>query len=369
MERPSTIPESRTLRELPFPETMTVELVERWADTIPRFAENDPTSPEWRATPVRELDLSSEGFGRVLLKDESDAASNPTRTIKDRKAWEFATLYRDFAQSLYVDLRRGHRTIGSIQRMPVPRLSLITAGNEGRAIAACFEKYGLPAPKLVASEHAARAMAEAGIYADVYGTDLDRRTLTAGDIRSLSDNAFGIDITSLVAIDPHATYYDWHVHEVFNLQPDEVYLPYGIGHLRDNYLTWQRRSALSAMRGRLDPRLKADPVQLSHMRVLAAEPDSIDSIADKLVCRYKPFAFLKENDERFGRAFNHTGDASGKFTISDERVRQAFSILRAKGIDTEPSAAAGLALYMDRFEAGLVRDDAKVVVVNTGAGN
>jgi hypothetical protein len=36
---------------------------------------------------------------------------------------------------------------------------------------------------------------------------------------------------------------------------------------------------------------------------------------------------------------------------------------------TEPSAAAGLALYMQRYERGLVSPEKKVLIVNTGASN
>jgi threonine synthase len=101
---------------------------------------------------------------------------------------------------------------------------------------------------------------------------------------------------------------------------------------------------------------------------MGAEPESIDSIADKLACRYKPFSFLDDNDVRAVRSFNRTAGDSGKATIDDAHIRAAYRLLRSKGIDTEPSAAAGLALYMERYKQGLVRDDARIVVVNTGSG-
>lgn len=354
--------------ERAFPQTFSMELIEQWADEIPVHGENNPLDPEWKETPVKILDLSAEGYGIVHVKDESDQSSNPTRTIKDRKAWEFATLYRDLARSLYLDVKRGYRKRTDISQVMIPRMSLITAGNEGMAIATCFDHYHLPPPKLLVGNGVSERLLKttSHLYADVYETDLSCNSFSAEDIRVLTGAE--VDITSILSIDPNTTYYDWHVHEAFNQKPDEIYLPYGVGHLRDNYISWQRRTTIAAMSGKRDPRLKIDPLHVEHINILAAEPESVDSIADKLACRYKPFTFLKENDLAASHAFNVTGSQSGKYPVSDERIRQAFMMMLAHGIDTEPSAAAGFALYLDRFDQGLVRDDAKVLIVNTGKG-
>lgn|SRR3989338_1577650 len=89
------------IQENEHPKGMDWELVEKWADGIPVFSENDPTHPKWRATPTFPIDLTSEGYGVVFIKDEADARSNPTQTIKDRMAWELTTLYGDYARGLY----------------------------------------------------------------------------------------------------------------------------------------------------------------------------------------------------------------------------------------------------------------------------
>ncbi|QQG38699.1 MAG: hypothetical protein HYS32_03800 [Candidatus Woesearchaeota archaeon] len=98
---------AEVVRKVEYPEVLDWGRVERWADEIPVKSENDPENPEWRATPVRELDLRGDGYGFVHVKDESDIRSNPTRNIKDRPAWEIAALYRDFARALWMKGREG----------------------------------------------------------------------------------------------------------------------------------------------------------------------------------------------------------------------------------------------------------------------
>lgn len=49
------------------------------------------------------------------------------------------------------------------------------------------------------------------------------------------------------------------------------------------------------------------------------------------------------------------------------KIKQAYELL-SRYCDTEPSASAGLALYLQRFDHGKVRPQDKVLVVNTGKG-
>src|SRR3989339_493861 len=136
------------IKEIEHPTRLDWILVEKWADGIPCFSEDDPSHPEWRATPTFPLDLSSEGYGVAYVKDEADETSNPTRTIKDRATWELTCLFRDYARALYLKKKEGELN-GNIGSLRVPRLSLITAGNAGRSISNMFERYGLPPIKLV----------------------------------------------------------------------------------------------------------------------------------------------------------------------------------------------------------------------------
>ncbi len=363
-------PERVILQEFPSAEPMSMPLMEKWGDGIPLYGECDPNNPEWRKTRAVRMDLRKYGYGEVTVKDEGDPESNPTRTIKDRPAWELATLYRDWARGLYLRMRCGEITRDDLCRTQIPRLSLITAGNEGRAIAEVFAKYNLPPPKLILDMKTPQERLEKlkKLHADIYLVDLSRRELTPRDIKALSNNSHGTDITSVKEIAPEAVFYDWQVHEVFNLVPQEIYVPHGTGRLFDNYLYWQRRTFNNAVSSAKDPRLNAPAVDVIGMHVFGAEPQTPDSIADKLTAKFKPFLIFKNEDVETAVNFLHTGKKTWIHKVLDEKIAEAHAIMLKHGIEAEPSAAAGLALYLMRYEKGLVNDRTRVVVVSTGIG-
>lgn len=367
---PAPFSQERTVvKTVAFPKFMSVELMDVWGDEIPAFSEADPTHPEWRATPIIPLDLSSRGFGVVYIKNEADRTSNPTGTIKDRAAWELATLYRDYARALYLKIRGGTLQKGELDRQVIPRLSLMTAGNEGRAIAACFEKYKLPPPKMIVGNDVKKSILDElrKLRADIYVVDLSKE-LSPENIKALSDNEGGIDITSVRVIEPESVFYDWHVYEVFNENPDHVYVPYGSGRLMENYLTWQMRSARNDSEGKRDPRLKAPVAKVISINVFGAEPEAYPSIADKLSFPFKPFLIFKDQDTRALVSLSFTGKDTSRQKVAEEYIQEGLKIFTEYNIDAEPSAAAGLGLYMHRFERRLVDRRSKVLIVNTGKG-
>lgn len=346
-------------------ERMTKGLVDQWGEGIPAFEEANVLRPEWQETPLREIDLSGKGYGLVFVKDES---TNPTGTIKDRAAWELATLYRDFARAIYLKNRQDNRV--QAEDFTIPSFSLITAGNEGLAIAERFKQHNLPPPKFILDLDTPRQIIEAlkKLRASTYQVDLKSRALTTKDILALTDNKDGVDITSVQFIEPQAILYDWHVHEVFNEKPDEVYVPYGSGRLTENYLTWQGRTIRNDSTGRPDPRLRVEPVSVVSTNIFGAEPASPDSVANKLVARFKPFLLFRDQDIRGLRRFAFTGKETDIFKVDEEHLQQAHQLMTDHGIQAEPSAAAGFALYMQRWERKQIDPKKKVVVVNTGKG-
>lgn len=354
--------ETAVIQERAWARKMHWELAERWAEEIPLLAENDPETPEWRSTPHRPLDLSSHGFGEVIIKDESDAQSNPTGTVKDRAAWELVTLYRDFARGLL--MRRAHNTLLDIGRLCVPTFSYVTAGNVGRAVSTMFSKYDLPPMKLLVDTSMTPERLEKlrGLHADIYMTDLRRKALSAEEIKALTNNADGIDITSVMSLEPHAILYDWHVHEAFNEAPDQIFIPYGSGRLMENYLTWQMRNARTP-----DPRLGIPPSQLLDISILGAESREESSLADKLIKHHNPFVLFGDDDARALQCLAFTGDATGRYGVDDEHIQYAYDLLRPH-CSCEPSACAGLALYLQRYEQGMIGPQERILVVNTGKG-
>ena len=191
---------------------------------------------------------------------------------------------------------------------------------------------------------------------DIYPTDI------LIDAMNMPVNENGIDITSVSSLEPHAIFYDWHVHEAFNETPNEIYVPYGSGRVMENYVTWQMRNARKK-----DPRLKIPVGRLINISILGAEPEKRKSIADKLTKDYNPFVIFHDEDLSALRTLAFTGRNTGVYQIPEERIEQAYKLLR-KYCDTEPSGSAGLALYLQRFDEGKISPRNKVLIVNTGKG-
>jgi len=357
-------------KEINYPRYMNYELIEKWLDSMPKTYRPDHGDFEWRKTPVISLDLTPEGYGEVFIKDEADLESNRTRTIKDRAAWELAKVYRGYAESINLKIMNGNLKKADLERMLIPRFSLITVGNKGRAIAERFKSYELPPPKLLIDKTAPALLVEdlKKLRAEIYAIDLSLKELTPKDIKNITGNKEGIDITSIRSFRPEEVFYDCHVHEAFNENPDEIYIPYGSGRLMENYLNWQKRSLFNALSGRQDPRLKAELAKVISMNVLGAEPGVPKSIANKLSVPFKPFSIFKDEDIQALVNLAFTGRETGKKLVEEERIKEAYSLFNKYKIEAEPSAAAGLALYLERFEKGLVWKEKKVLIVSTGKG-
>ncbi len=365
------LPPVQVVKREPFRfQGMTRELVQQWSEAIPSTDKTDIRRPEWRPTPLKPLDLENEHYGHLWIKDESDPESNPTGTIKDRAAHELITLHRDNARVLDIRVMTKEIDVGELSRYKVPVLSIITAGNEGLAIARGFAKYNLPPPNLILDTKTQSNVIDQlkQERASVFLVDLSNRELTAQDILKLSDNRDGIDWTSNSSFEPQSILYDWHVHEVLNELPDEIYVPYGTGRLDENYLHWQMKSARSAGSGKRDPRLRVEGAKVAGINVFAGEPENPDSVADKLVAKFKPFLLFRDSDITGLKRLGFSGKDSSVGKVSEEYIKHAHQLLKKRGIAAEPSAAAGLALYMQRWDQGLANPRNKVIVVNTGKG-
>lgn len=358
-----------TAREIKFPRRLTRDLAEKWADEIPLYPVKDPRNPEWKATPVIVADLTPYGYGKVLIKDEGSSESNPTGTIKDRLARELAKLYGRFARAAMLRTKNGLGKSG-IETVTIPRFSVITSGNVATAVAHAFEEFGLPPVKVLIDNDTPedRVRELMRHYADVYVADLSGGELSAADIKRATNNVSGVDITSSVAFRPDEVLYDWHAHEVLNLEPDLVFVPYGSGRIFENYLRWQERSLTNETEGRRDLRLQAPIEKVIATSILGAEPRRrFHSKADKLTARYKPFAILRDGEIRDLKAFKFTGRDTGVYRVDERRIDEAYDVMNGF-CDAEYSGAAGLGLYMQLFDQGRIDPRAKVIIVNSGRG-
>lgn len=361
------------VQELPFPEFMTWELAEKWATQIPFPKTKDPLHPEWPPTPIIPLDLSGQGFGFVHIKDES---VNPSHVFKNRAAREVAKhLYQRFGAAL-LHLKGQGNINGNISRIRIPRLSLITAGNEADALSYEFSKYDLPPVKVllgsdIPMDRLSRLYSK---YLDVYVADLHHELLLPRDVKSLTNNPFGVDLTAEKCFKPQEVFYDWLVHESFNGQPgvmrgppDFIFVPYGSGRLMENFLTWQYLTMANLLDHHPDPRLSVSPEKVLEINILGAKPKQQSTKADKLCTRYNPYELFKDPEISVLKSFQWTGKKTGIFAVGEDAIEEGYRLL-SPVVPTEPSGAAGLGLYLTLWDQKRIPHDAKVLIVNTGKG-
>ena len=359
------------LKEVSFDLFLSRDLLEKWLDILPKIRKEDPDHPEWKPTPVRKINLVQFGYDVVVyVKDESE---NPTGTFKDRKAWELGPINtRIFAENVWRLYSKRN-----LPKIRIPRLDEITMGNSGGAQAAMNERYDLPPPKLLIDTGTPDEQKKSllTLRADIYAVDLSRNIFTGGrepytpeQIRILTNNAQGHDITSTHIIQPHRDYYDWHVHESFNVKPDTIFIPFGSGELLANYLTWQRITAVNAARHEKDIRLNAKPEDVLKINICAAGPRAtMNSCADKLTGP-KPFLYYTDNDIDWLIDMQCTGARTGIYSLSEEEIKLGHNILTLSGIKTEYSAASSLGLCLQMLEKGRIHKKEKILIVNTGKG-
>ena len=345
-------------------ERMSWELVDLFAEGIPNTPSGN-SAWEWPETPTIIANLESYGYGIVMIKDES---KNPTETAKDRPAWEYAKLFRDFSRNLYLRKRAGELD-GNISGILIPQLSIITAGNAGIALARRFKQHWLPPPNLLVDRAAPQSIYDGlkGEYANVFAVDISARALTSEDIKQLTNNQGGIDITSLNIAQPQIEFYDWFAHEVFNKSPTHIFAPYGSGNLYENLLTWQEITARNAAARKRDRRLKVDPEKVVAMSILGSEPDNVMSSAAALTKSFAPFTLYHENDIKGARAFEFSGLLTGIYQVNEARITEAHELM-SRFCKTGPSGSAGMALYMQMFDNVAVKDNDRPLIVNTGKG-
>lgn len=349
------------IKETPYPERMSWDLVEKWAG-IPRYSENDPANPEWRPTPTIPLQLPDNAI--VYVKDESDAKSNPNRIAKDRPSWEVVCDHRDYAQRL---LNQKARINSTIETLSVPRVSILTATNAGYSLAKWFERFNLPPPKMVIDIDTEPAVIAAltSLRTDIYQVDFSKRALTGRELQQLSNNANGIELTSERMREPQAHSYDWQFHESVNERPFYLFVPYGSGTLFENYITWQKRNLQMALAGGSDPRLQITAEALSQISIIGVEPESPSSKANKLAAQFKPFVLYKRPDFDAMKTLKMTGKLTGVYQVPESLIEEAYESMNGSFL-TSPSGAAGLAGYLLLKRQGLLDPAKKSLVVNTG---
>jgi hypothetical protein len=312
---------------------------------------NDPDHPEFPPKPFftpafpasRTFPIQVPGFTNVWLKDES---TNPGGTHKARMAWE-----------VLIKAKRYH----------IKEISLISSGSAAVAIQYFFNLYGAQTVLKVLVDH--RLKPEVKDYlkrlgCKVYETDLSQKPLTGKEIKELTENTTGIDITYREILDRYNdNYYDWLSYEILNESPNYCFIPFGTGDLFINVMIIAEREYNNRI-FKHDPRFKGDINIVSQCNFLGATSHHAATRLDKLFSYHLPS--LKDYNDYLASLIENSriGTSSGILELEEDYVEEALQLAQEQGIRCEPSGIAGLALLLQN-RSDIPPND-KILIVNTG---
>lgn len=310
----------------------------------PEFPMEDPKFP---ATPTYKIKIP--GFKKVYLKDES---YNPAGTHKDRMAWEIIVTYKQLLKS---------KKEGVLKKIPV--MSIISSGSAAFAIQTQLKKFNLPALKVLVGKNINKEIVKKlkQIGCKIYKTDLSKKKLSWQEILILTKNKSGFDITSNEALDPTNRFYDWLSYEIINESPDYCFIPFGTGNLFENILNITKKEVTSENK---DPRFKGNIKKIKKCNFFGATTNKINSKAEKLYSPHLPFVHYNEQWIKMYVFLGYVGQKSNVFLFKEKLLDKAIKILEDQKIKIEPSAAAGLALFLEMKNK--IPKNKKILIVSTG---
>lgn len=343
--------ERRIVQEANYPKLWDMESLEKVASHWERIEQ------ERLHTPLRNLDLRKDGYGQVLVKDES---VNPTGTHKDRLGYAMAEQFVFESKTLYQHYLNNPSVYEHDKNLPsrnsIQRFSLITSGHGGMALATAFKKYELPPPKLLLDQNTPadviQTLTQTG--ADVYTADFSKKSLSREDILALTNNEFGVDLTSenLGDFGYWRTFYPYLAREVFREQPQHIYVPYGSGNLYEGLLSIQ-------------PSL---PKNLWQTNIYGGEPADPNTKAIMLAAPSKPFKYFDPVEMQRLHEEKKTGKFTGVYKVFEVAIEDAHSLYQKHGIKAGYSSADALALYMTQYATNKEAAAGKTIIINTGRG-
>jgi len=307
----------------------------------PEFPPKPFFTPKFPASETRKIEVP--GFSNVWLKDES---TNPGGTHKARMAWE---------------------VLIKVKRYKIKEISLISSGSAAIAIQHFFNLFGATTVlKVLVDRRIKPEIREAltKIGCKVYETDLSQKPLTGKEIKELTDNHTGIDITYREILDRYSdNYYDWLSYEILNESPSHCFVPFGTGDLFINILIIAEREYNNRI-FKHDPRFRGDINAISKCNYYGATSHNASTTLDKLFSYYLPS--LKDYYDYLNSLMENAriGPHSGILDVEEEFVEEANAIAKKQGIRCEPSGIAGLALLL-QVRNDIPADD-KILIVNTG---
>jgi hypothetical protein len=313
---------------------------------------NDPSKPEFPPRPFYEPRFPASntyrvdvlGFTNVWLKDES---TNPTGTHKARMAWE---------------------VLIKAKRYNIKEMSIISSGSAAAAIQHFFNLYKVNTKLKVLMDNKISAGIKESLRqmgCEVYETDLSKESLSSKEIKELTNNKEGIDITYREILDRfNDNYYDWLSYEVLNESPSYCFVPFGTGDLFVNILIIAEREFNNSIY-KHDPRFLSDIQKISQCNFMGATTHDANSRMDKLFSYYLPslddYQFYINSLIQNKRI----GNLSGILDVDENFIEEALDIARKHSIRCEPSGIAGLALLLQMKDE--LPADEKILIINTGS--
>jgi hypothetical protein len=313
---------------------------------------NDPSKPEFPPRPFYEprfpasntFRIEVPGFTNVWLKDES---TNPTGTHKARMAWE---------------------VLIKAKRYNIKEVSIISSGSAAAAIQHFFNLFKVSTKLKVLMDNKISATIKESLRqmgCEVYETDLRARSLTGKEIKDLTHNKEGIDITYREILDRfNDNYYDWLSYEVLNENPAYCFVPFGTGDLYVNILIIAEREFNNSIY-KHDLRFLGDIKKIGQCNFMGATTRDVNSRLDKLFSYYLPslddYQFYINSLIQNGRI----GNLSGILDVDENFVEEAMDIAKKQSVRCEPSGIAGLALLLQMRDE--VPKDEKILIINTGS--
>ena len=324
---------------------------------------NNPDKPEFPPKPfykprfpaTKTYYIEVPGFESVYMKDES---TNPTGTHKDRMAWEVVIKYKSLIEGLKYKSKDS-----------LPQMSIISSGSAAIAIQHLFNLYTIPTKLKVLVDHNLSDTIKndiKNIGCELFECDLSEKLLNSDEIKELTDNQNGIDITYREVLDPaHDNYYDWMSYEILMEKPEYCFIPFGTGDLFINVLNIVKSEYFNSYVSKHDPRFFSDMDSLKKCHFMGASTNRPDSRMEKLFSNFLP---TKDSFKRYIREMIDEYGCVGKNTdfyyVDEKYALQAIEIAKDQGIEFEPSGLGGLALLLQMKDE--IPKDKKILVVNTG---
>ena len=336
----------------------TQEELEKIQNAIIEVSQNDPDlpefpplSPKFPATPTYPLQIDENRT--IYIKDES---YNPTGSHKDRMAWELVLYYKNtlIPEALTTQPKNGLYKLKA--------MSMLSAGTAALAVQHFLRFYGLPNLHVLMDKKntAPRDWLER-LGCQITLCDLDQEELKQEDIKRLTNNSDGIDVTWRDETDPdRMRYYDWLSFEIINEKPKHVFVPVGTGDLFHNILKICEYSLHHPDRRR---NLDVTEEDIRSLNIYGVTTSQKNSIMTKLYAAFRPHFKTIRDDLENMKQNNICGSRSNLYEIDDHLIGEAQQLVKGK-ITTEPSGIAGLAYFL-QIKDEIPREE-KVLIVNTG---